>query len=766
VAFTFDPAGQGTAQSQNFTVSNLSSSTVTLAITDAAPFTHDEAATTTPAVCKVGGVLAAGGQCTLVIKNSNVTVGIKTLYTVTVADSANPTTNLATVVLGSTTVSPSQLVSFGIAPTIGGTAGNTSVATNWIAGPPGITTGIIDLGTVPFGATGGVATLWFQNQGKVATPPLHFRWDTTTKGTFDQADPEFAMVGSYPSENGSPCLSFDATTKNGLTAGGQAVPPNGFCTVTIQFTPKTTFSTLDPRQRKLVVVDSTMEAATLDSSPAAWVKGTPVSTTTNLSVKELTSALDGFFQFTTRAAVTPVSPETHTFVVTNPTTAAVPVAVATLAGSPWFEVSAGTTNNCLASTYTTPGIPVGGSCQFTVKFNPLTAGAQVFEWGTVGVNASTVLGLMGRTQQAASLQVIQPATAATCTAVGQGCVDFGKIAVGAGSPTLNLTVVNMGDVKLASGLVSDILSTAAGATFTKIGCEGQLLDPYGTTGGTDRCVVTVTATPNTGAATSTATFEVGIGAATAVPSAVTYGLQAEVVKAAALVVTGSNTFDVTAVTGHTTKTYTITNGDDATSYQTSGTLAVTISGTGVSQFQVVGNLCPPNVGLLSGINCTIDVAFAPTALSPDGNAITAAINVAATPGTAAAFSIQGMPKSALSITTPAATDATTTPATYVLPNPSGSVSQTFTVKNDATGGQFTSGTAALKTSLSGTAFMVIDDTCYGAFLDDGDMCYITVKYIGATTSTAQTATLTVNGGSAGQSVSATIKYASTAATVH
>jgi hypothetical protein len=231
-------------------------------------------------------------------------------------------------------------------------------------------------------------------------------------------------------------------------------------------------------------------------------------------------------------------------------------------------------------------------------------------------------------------------------------------------------------------------------------------------------------------------------------------------------VTGSNTFDVTAVTGHTTKTYTITNGDDATSYQTSGTLAVTISGTGVSQFQVVGNLCPPNVGLLSGINCTIDVAFAPTALSPDGNAITAAINVAATPGTAAAFSIQGMPKSALSITTPAATDATTTPATYVLPNASGSVSQTFTVKNDATGGQFTSGTAALKTSLSGTAFMVIDDTCYGAFLDDGDMCYITVKYIGATTSTAQTATLTVNGGSAGQSVSATIKYASTAATVH
>ena len=795
VLFTFAPAGKGTDVPQNFTVSNISSGTVTLAITDADPFIHDEDASVTGTLCKTDTVLAVGGKCTLVIVNPNPTVGIRgltpPLYTVTVAEKTK-SDNQATVLLSSTTMAPSNLVAYGIGPD----AGNTSDPTGWSTPD---STGYIDLGTVQFNRLGGNVTLWFQNKGDVATPPLHFRWDTKTPdklGVVDKGDVdgEFPIIASYTAENTEPCLALDASG-NGVTAGGKSVAPMGFCSVTFHFTPKSGLTTgTDPRLRRLWVIDNSMEGEATGSSPSAFVRGVPVQTT-SLRVREITatSGTDGFFQFTDKTNIdVPTTLKPHTFEVTNPTTASpIIIGVAALAGAPvgtssptWFSISNGPDgNDCLAAPAATTGLT--GACRFVVTYTPQETPAQVFEWATVGIEASTpttVLGLMGRTQQPASLQGIKPATSASCAAVPaglSGCVDFGTVVVGT-SPTQALTVVNMGDVRLTAGLVLTFADATTGATFAQTGtCNGNLLYPYGTAGGTDRCIATVaahgdsgTVTKATPTAASSATFEAGAGAA--VPAAglpqVKYGVQAEVIKAAALTVSGPSSFEDTAVTGHTEGTFTIYNGvldPNDPSYQRSGTVGVSVAGAGASQFRLNGSDCAPNLGLASGDSCTATLWFAPTALSPDGNAVTATLNATAAPGTAPAYAIQGMPISALSITSPVL-DMTTIPPNFVMDG-SGSGTdkvQTFMVTNDAGALQYTSLTAEIKTSISTSDFMLIDDRCYGIMLADGQSCTIDVKYVGAATATAKKATLTINGGTPGQSTAVAISYIGTAATTH
>jgi hypothetical protein len=247
-------------------------------------------------------------------------------------------------------------------------------------------------------------------------------------------------------------------------------------------------------------------------------------------------------------------------------------------------------------------------------------------------------------------------------------------------------------------------------------------------------------------------------------------VQAEVIKAAALTVSGTSSFEDTAVTGHTEGIFTIYNGvldPNDPSYQRSGTVGVSIAGAGASQFRLNGSDCAPNLGLASGDWCTATLWFAPTALSPDGNAVTATLNATAAPGTAPAYTIQGMPISALSITSPLL-DMTTIPPNFVMDG-SGSGTdkvQTFMVTNDAGALQYTSLTAEIKTSISTSDFMLIDDRCYGIMLADGQSCTIDVKYVGAATATAKKATLTINGGTPGQSTAVAISYIGTAATTH
>jgi hypothetical protein len=100
------------------------------------------------------------------------------------------------------------------------------------------------------------------------------------------------------------------------------------------------------------------------------------------------------------------------------------------------------------------------------------------------------------------------------------------------------------------------------------------------------------------------------------------------------------------------------------------------------------------------------------------------------------------------------------------------VTQSFRVTID----DLAQATADLKTGLTGTdaaSFMIVDDQCYGQILIGDDVptpgpntCDLYVKYIGLATTTPKTTTLTVNGGTPGQSVAVVISYTGAAATTH
>jgi hypothetical protein len=774
LAYDFGVAGVGTLVSHNFTISNVGGAPATLAFGDASPFTVDQTPVSGITVCTTN-TLAAGASCILVVSGTPPVgvIGVQSKLPLVVSDSTvagTPAPNSVKIYLSATTLPASKLVTYGIDPAL------TINLPLPDSGHPRI-----DLGTVPFGVgQGGYLTLWYQNVGGVATQPLNFRWDVTTPpggrgggvtttGTAGEADPEFIIAGSELTQT-SPCL-------------GASVPPFGFCSVTLRFTPSTIDTTnTTVRNRQLVLLDTVTAPQvrlTARPLPAGGVA---------VSVRETstTNSSEGFFQYTQKTSdstvtVNPTTPEVHTFEIANGTASPATINIPATDTTGDFVFATGTTNGCTigSATILNPAGTTGSTCQFKATFQSITGAAPVYPWTSVTLSSTntpnTVLGLMGRTQQPVTLQVQQSPTSAAC---GLGCVDFLTVAVG-GTAMQALTVVNTGDVAMptpptagAAGLVTGYAAGAAGATWANTGCTGAYLTAYGTTG--DRCVANVTAT-GVSLATATATFEVGVGAATTSPAA-TYDLQAEVLKAAHLILTGSTVFDATAVTSYSEQTFTITNGDDSTSYQTSGVVSIALSG-GSGQFTVVGNAtgttCPPNVGLGSGEACTATVRFSPTALSPDGNAITSTLTATgATPGGggAPALTIQGTPMSALTIApidsgTDSSPKFTMTGAT-----------QSFRVTID----DYAQATTDLKTGLTGTdaaSFMIVDDQCYGQILVGHDVptpgpyyCDLYVKYIGLATTTAKTTTLTVNGGAVatpnGQSASIVISYTGLAATVH
>ena len=131
-AFAFAPAGVGTTpvQTKSFVVSNGGLQVVTLGtLTVDAPFTIDQTTTgLTPPECTSGLVIAAGGQCTLVVTNPNSApgvIGVPTPKVAKVVDSVT-SSNYVTVLLSATTLAQSSLVTYGIhatQPAIGSISG-------------------------------------------------------------------------------------------------------------------------------------------------------------------------------------------------------------------------------------------------------------------------------------------------------------------------------------------------------------------------------------------------------------------------------------------------------------------------------------------------------------------------------------------------------------------------------------------------------------------------------------------------------------------
>lgn len=237
----------------------------------------------------------------------------------------------------------------------------------------------------------------------------------------------------------------------------------------------------------------------------------------------------------------------------------------------------------------------------------------------------------------------------------------------------------------------------------------------------------------------------------------TYTVGISVLKQAALSIAAGSGYSVafpaTAVGGMSAvQEFVVTNGS-GTDYLTSGIVGVKVEGTGASQFLATSD-CSRYAGLASAGTCKVSVYFMPTALTTNGDAVTATLTATNGGATAATLTIRGVPKAAMTIS----------PTDGVIPTgATKTATQTFTITNDASA----SSTKMITTSITNPAeFILIDDQCYGVVLGGGDDCTITVKYIGPTTNTEKTAKLTVSGGSTAQSVSLDVKYTGAKAEAH
>lgn len=191
-------------------------------------------------------------------------------------------------------------------------------------------------------------------------------------------------------------------------------------------------------------------------------------------------------------------------------------------------------------------------------------------------------------------------------------------------------------------------------------------------------------------------------------------------------------------------TFTVTNSGD----QTSGALAVSVTGPNASEFLLGPNSCT-GVALAGGASCSVAVRMAPTALG----ARSATLTVAGTPGGSLSASLSGSGIQAPILTL--------SPATYNFGTIAAGVqtsSATFQIGNTGT---LSATWIAVTLVDPGNAFQITSNICLGATIPVGPAtCPVAVQYR-PTVAGTHTATLQVtstNGGSAsatltGQAVS-------------
>ncbi|MGA9654718.1 MAG: choice-of-anchor D domain-containing protein [Polyangia bacterium] len=709
----FGNVATGAQMPETFTITNNGATAATaasLALAGSLPTGF----TVTSSACNVGTVLAGGASCqmTLVFTGASVTGPVATGITFT----GGPTGVSAPLALTATTVKPATLALYGFGD----------------LGSPTAPVGSIDFGSAPVSTNSGILTLWFTNLGQVPAVGLQTTWVQT--GT------QFSLA-----ENPGTCT----------TVGSLA--PSATCSVNVQFTPT---AAAGLQTAVLSLFGQAIAAVNVN------LQGTGIATSNSVYAQPV-GGTNSFYTFAGTTAVGSTTGTTAYFVLYNNTTANVALgsdattfAGAAIAFAPGIGGSEGDFTLTKATT-TGAGVACGtgnlapaGFCTFAVTFKPTSwVGTGTRDrWAAVSGPQGNILGVLGQVQQPAQLQLSATATSAvTITGVTPAFfVDFGQILVGQ-TPSLTFTISNVGQAPTAGAPSLKLTGTSTFATVGTSTCG------TGTTalaaGGTCTVVVNSQLTsvlgPNVGLSVQAVDTATGGSGETSLE---TYFLQAEVVNPVSLVVTppSSTNFGSTQVGVPTTAlTIIVTNGsggDTVVTRQTSTPLQVQLSDS--TNFAVDPSstcinpsggyvaLPTPNPGSVN--SCSLVIDFAPLA----AGAMTTNVSVAgATPNP---VTLTGTGLSDLSISP----NSNTNPVVLAGTPPSAS----FTVTN-ANSSQVTK---LLREALGGTnatAFAITDDTCYGTPLSTGN-CTVTVTFIGTvSTTTAQTASLTVTDGTANNTAS-------------
>jgi hypothetical protein len=444
---------------------------------------------------------------------------------------------------------------------------------------------------------------------------------------------------------------------------GRAVPPlTGTCTISVRYFP--------------TVLG--MHTATLVIQGAPGGTDTATLTGTAVPLADLV-AFPSAALFGSVAVGTTSPPQTIT--VNYPGT--MPTGALTVtSSSPRFVLSA---DMCTGTSLN------GNSCTFAIAFAPNAAQA---EMGTITVQASP-----GGT---ATIATSGTGTAMAILDSSADALSFGSVSIGS-TTTQSVTISNTGNAA-SSPLAVDIMGTNADSfAITTDDCTGQPLAAGAS------CSVTIELAPLVvGPHTAALTITAMAGGSLSIP------MDGQGIASARLVPnpTSSAFGNVSLGTTSGSRTVTVSNVGGATS----AAVAVELSGSGASHFDVTADMCT-GVMLAANESCTFAVRFAPNT----AGAKTAVVSIMASGAVGSQVALSGTG------VTPA--DLDITPAMYdfgPIGLGSSSVTHDFTVRN--VGGS-PSGTIA--TSLTGVAagqYDITSDGCNGMTLAVGASCVVKVEF--------------------------------------
>jgi hypothetical protein len=518
------------------------------------------------------------------------------------------------------------------------------------------------------------------------------------------ADVQFTVTNSGGVASGTVSLAQAGTDPTQFQINSNlctaSLPAGGSCTFNVRFTPNT--------------AGAKSANVTASASPG----GNAVATMTGTGLTPPALAISPS-PYTFPGTVIGTGSATNTFTVTNTgggTSPALAAATLTMAmpANAGFSI---TQDLCMGNT-----LAGGGTCQITVKWAPVVAGAN---GSTLGVSAGTLSAsdtLNGTGLTPATFAITQN-TAFVTTTIGN-------------TTSANFTLQNTGTQ--ASGVPMFAFSGTNSTEFA-LGSAGNTCTA--SLPGNASCTFVVNFSPNSPAGAKSATLT-----ASGSPGAAgTANLSATAVTPAALTVAPNpqNYAGQLIGTSSPDVTFTVTNTGGAAT--TTG-VTVGLGGTDLTQFVInaASNGCN-NVVLAGGASCTVGVHFSPTSSGLKN----AQLNATANPlMSSAMLSGTGQKPAALSVTPTPFTFANT-----VLGN--SSASQTFTVTN--TGDV---PTPTLSVSEAGTNpgdFPVQTNTANpcNAALNAGATCTFSVTFT-PVASGSRSATVTVTGSGGSPTVTANV----------
>jgi hypothetical protein len=314
--------------------------------------------------------------------------------------------------------------------------------------------------------------------------------------------------------------------------------------------------------------------------------------------------------------------------------------------------------------------------------------------------------------------------------------DFGQVVVNT-DHNKSFTVTNTGETTSAA-VTMTLTSDTSGGRFNIGGaCTATLAAGAS-------CIGNITySAPTAPSAAVTATLRADAGPVSSAPVTLT----ARPLNDTTLTVSPTTlSFPTQSVgTTSTAQVVTLTNANNST---TSGLLTIAVADT--TNFSIsVNDGCPvytdplATTGLPMNGRCQVSVTFTPKTLGT--GTFETDLTIRATPGSLKTIHITGVSQSALHIANTA--PIIINPATYTIDAP-----YDIMVYLDA-GAPLTS---YVQTSITGGNYAIVEDQCVATKLTGSDACLIKVAPLFTAATPNKTATLTVNGGVAGNSATATL----------